>query len=87
MTSEKTKKVKQILHNPDKEFVMDILSKINLSVREKIIIESTELDRITISEMADKMYLSPDSVSTIKKSAMNKIYTYFLQKNYIKNAK
>ena len=85
MTRKETKEVKKILHNADKEYVLEILSKINLSIREKTVIESTELDRVTISEMAEKMYLSPDSISNIKKSAVNKIYTFLMQKNYIKN--
>lgn len=87
MTKKETKEVKKILNNVDKEFVLSFLDKINLSLREKEVIQATELDKMTISEIADKLFLSPDSISYIKKSAVKKIYSYSLQKNYIKITK
>lgn len=87
MTKKETKQVKTLLHNVDRDFVIELLDKINLSLREKEIIKSTELDKITISELSEKLYLSPDSISYIKKSAVKKIYLYSLQKNYIKITK
>ena len=87
MTREETIQVKSLLHNVDREFVDSLLEKINLSIREKEVIRSTELDKITISELAEKLFLSPDTISYIKKSAVKKIYLYSLQKNYIKTTK
>lgn len=87
MTKKETKEVKKILSNVDREFLVAFLDKINLSNRERSVINFTELNRETISEVAEKMYISVDSVSHIKKSAIKKIYLYSMQKNYIKNTK
>ena len=84
MTKKETKEVKRILSNVDKEFVNSFLNKINLSLRENEVIRSTELDKITVFELAEKMCLSPDAINYIKKAAVKKIYKYSLQNNYIK---
>lgn len=84
MTREETKKVKNILGNVDRCFVLSFLDRINLSIRERKIIQETELDGETIEAMADKMCLSVDAVAHIKRSAVNKIYIYSIQNNYIK---
>lgn len=87
MTKPETKEVKKILANVDREYVEKLIDKVNLSLRDKEIIKATELDKERISEVADKMCLSVDSIAKIKQSAMNRIYLYFMQKNYIKNTK
>lgn len=84
MTKKETKDVKNLLNNVDKEFVLQLLEKINLSERERQIIKETELNKTTITDMADKLFLSPDSISHIKQQAVKKIYLYSIQKNYIK---
>lgn len=84
MTRKETKEVKSLLRNVDKEFVINLLNKINLSARERNVITATELDRVTIYELAEKMFVSPDTISYIKKAAIKKIYSYSIQKNYIK---
>jgi len=85
MTKPETKKVKKILSSVDREFVDSLIEKVNLSPREKEVIRSTELNKETIGEVAEKLCLSVDSIARIKQAAMNRMYIFFVQKNYIKN--
>ena len=61
----------------DRKRVLEILENVNLTKIEKEIVIKTELDGERLYDMAEVFSLSVDSVSHIKRTAMQKIGIFF----------
>lgn len=85
MTKRETKIVKKELANVDVEYVHNLLAKVNLTKSERKIIEHSELDKERLLDIAESLCLSVDRVACIKMNAMQKVYKYLVNKNYIKS--
>lgn len=71
---------KIFLSDVDKNKILSTLETINLTNQEKTIIIQTELNGLRLYEMCDVFSLSIDSISHIKRNAMQKI-GIFLARN------
>lgn len=76
MITEIVKLAKIALQDVDRNKVIALLNCVNLTRQERDIIEHTELAGERLSDMADLFSLSIDSVSHIKRNAMQKIGIY-----------
>ena len=73
------KLAKVALADVDKARVISLLDAVNLTRQERIIVERTELEGERLCDMADLFSLSIDSVSLIKRKALQKIGVYLTQ--------
>ena len=73
------KLAKVALADVDKAKVISLLDAVNLTRQERIIVERTELEGERLCDMADLFSLSIDSVSLIKRKALQKIGVYLTQ--------
>ena len=80
MISGIVKLAKAALADVDKQKVIFLLDCVNLTKQEREIIERTELAGERLADMADLFSLSIDSVSLIKRHALQKIGVYLTQK-------
>ena len=74
------KLAKAALADVDKQKVLYLLECVNLTKQERDIVERTELSGERLADMADLYALSIDSVSLIKRHALQKIGVYLTQK-------
>lgn len=74
------KLAKAALADVDKQKVLYLLDQVNLTKQERDIVERTELAGERLADMADLYALSIDSVSLIKRHALQKIGVYLIQK-------
>ena len=74
------KLAKAALADVDKQKVLYLLDQVNLTKQERDIVERTELAGERLTDMADLYALSIDSVSLIKRHALQKIGVYLTQK-------
>lgn len=74
------KLAKAALADVDKKKVLYLLDQVNLTKQERDIVERTELNGERLADMADFYALSIDSVSLIKRHALQKIGVYLTQK-------
>ena len=74
------KLAKAALADVDKKKVLFLLDQVNLTKQEREIVERTELAGERLADMADLYALSIDSVSLIKRHALQKIGVYLTQK-------
>jgi len=74
------KLAKAALADVDKQKVLYLLECVNLTKQERDIVERTELNGERLADMADLYALSIDSVSLIKRHALQKIGVYLTQK-------
>ena len=74
------KLAKAALADVDKQKVLFLLDCVNLTKQEREIVERTELAGERLADMADLYALSIDSVSLIKRHALQKIGVYLTQK-------
>ena len=74
------KLAKAALADVDKQKVLYLLDQVNLTKQERDIVERTELNGERLADMADLYALSIDSVSLIKRHALQKIGVYLTQK-------
>lgn len=74
------KLAKAALADVDKQKVLYLLDRVNLTKQEREIVERTELAGERLADMADLYALSIDSVSLIKRHALQKIGVYLTQK-------
>lgn len=74
------KLAKVALADVDKQKVLYLLDQVNLTKQERDIVERTELAGERLADMADLYALSIDSVSLIKRHALQKIGVYLTQK-------
>ena len=79
MMSSVVKLAKVALADVDKAKVISLLDAVNLTRQERIIVERTELEGERLCDMADLFSLSIDSVSLIKRKALQKIGVYLTQ--------
>lgn len=79
MMSSVVKLAKVALADVDKARVISLLDAVNLTRQERIIVERTELDGERLCDMAELYTLSIDSVSLIKRKALQKIGVYLTQ--------
>ena len=70
------KLAKAALADVDKQKVLYLLECVNLTKQERDIVERTELNGERLADMADLYALSIDSVSLIKRHALQKIGVY-----------
>ena len=80
MISDIVKLAKAALSDVDKKKVIELLDCVNLTNQERELVEHTELAGERLCDMAELYSLSVDSVSQIKRSAMQKIGIYIAQK-------
>lgn len=80
MISGIVKLAKAALADVDKQKVLYLLDQVNLTKQERDIVERTELAGERLADMADLYALSIDSVSLIKRHALQKIGVYLIQK-------
>ena len=80
MISGIVKLAKAALADVDKQKVLYLLNCVNLTKQEREIVERTELNGERLADMADVYALSIDSVSLIKRHALQKIGVYLTQK-------
>ena len=80
MISDLVKLAKIALADVDKNKVIALLDCINLTTQERELIERTELKGERLSDQAELFALSIDTVSHIKRNAMQKIGIYLTQK-------
>lgn len=80
MVSDIVKLAKIALADVDKIKVIELINCVNLTKQERILIEKCELDGERLSDMAEFLSLSIDSVSLIKRTALRKIGIYLTQK-------
>ena len=80
MISGIVKLAKAALTDVDKQKVIFLLDRVNLTKQEREIVESTELAGERLADMADLFSLSVDAVSLIKRKALRKIGVYLTQK-------
>ena len=74
------KLAKAALADVDKQKVLYLLDQVNLTKQERDIVERTELAGERLADMADLYALSIDSVSLIKRHALQKIGVYLTKK-------
>lgn len=74
------KLAKAALADVDKQKVLYLLECVNLTKQEREIVERTELSGERMADMAELFSLSIDSVSLIKRHALQKIGVYLMQK-------
>ena len=80
MISNIVKLAKLALQDVDRNKVIALLDCVNLTKQERDIVERTELAGERLADMADLFSLSIDSVSLIKRHALQKIGVYLTQK-------
>lgn len=68
-----------LLSNPSRFEVIALVESVNLTLQEKKIILESELNGKRISEIAEDLNLSPDSIMRIKTKAMNKIHDFAIK--------
>ena len=76
MISGIVKLAKAALADVDRQKVLYLLECVNLTKQEREIVERTELNGERLADMADVFALSIDSVSLIKRHALQKIGVY-----------
>ena len=80
MISGIVKLAKAALADVDKQKVLFLLDCVNLTKQEREIVEHTELAGERLADMAELFSLSIDSVTLIKRHALQKIGIYLTQK-------
>ena len=80
MVTNIVKLAKIALADVDRKKVLELLECVNLTNQEKEVVLKTELEGLRLYDIADSFSLSLDSISHIKRSAMQKIGVYITQK-------
>ena len=78
--SEEVQIAKSFLRCSDLDFINDLISHINFTPKEKLIIIKSELDRFTLKEIAIELNQSFSTIVIHKKKALIKIYDYVVKK-------
>lgn len=69
--------VKTVLQQPNKQYAVEQLDRVNLTIRERKVAEYIYFDGLTTEEVAEVMDVSVSSVAKWKKNIVNKCSNVF----------